>query len=286
MPVAVGFGRERENVEKDLKEPSAAYFALRMREIILRQSKRANVGHIGSALSIADLVAVLYSEVLRLTEPKNSDRDRFVLSKGHAALALYAALHLTGVFDEATLNTYCEDGSLLGVHPEHALEGVDFCTGSLGMGFSFAVGAALAARLAGSKRRIFVLLSDAECNEGVVWEAALFAAHHKLSNLIALLDLNGQQAMGYTREVLNLSPVSEKWKAFGWTAQDLDGHDHDEICGAISEHDFVSAPPKILVAKTTFGKGVSFMENLIPWHYLPLNDAQYIQAMGEIGAKP
>ncbi|MSR76804.1 MAG: transketolase [Candidatus Omnitrophica bacterium] len=262
-------------------------FAFQLREIILRQSKRANAGHIGSSLSIADLIAVLYSEVLGPIGPRREpDRDRFVLSKGHAALALYGALYLKGVFDQSILDTYCADGSLLGVHPEHALDGVDFCTGSLGMGFSFAVGAALAAKLSGSKRRIFVLLSDAECNEGVVWEAALFAAHHRLSNLVAILDLNGQQALGYTRDVLDLTSISKKWQAFGWIARDLDGHDRTEIARAISEHNFALGSPAILIAKTIFGKGVSFMENRIPWHYLSLNDEQYAVALRDIGVEP
>src|SRR5262249_8253262 len=159
--------------------------AFQLRRIILEQSKRARVGHIGSALSVADLIASLYDRVLRIAAPDDPERDRFVLSKGHAALALYGALFLKGWMTQEDLDTYCGDGSLLGVHPERALTGVDFSTGSLGLGLSMGAGAALAARLSRSFRRVFVLLSDAECNEGSVWEAIMFAAHHQLSNLIA-----------------------------------------------------------------------------------------------------
>ena len=191
-------------------------FAQQIRRIVLEQSKRANVGHIGSALSIADILAVLYADVLRVNHPLDPDRDRLVLSKGHAALALYAALSLRGWLAEQDLATYCADGSLLGVHPEHQLTGVDFSTGSLGQGLSVGAGAALAARLQGSSRRVFVLMSDAECNEGSVWEAVMFAAHHRLANLVAIVDLNGQQALGYTDRVLDLSPLHRRWSAFDW----------------------------------------------------------------------
>ncbi len=160
-----------------------------IRRIILEQSKRANVGHIGSALSVADIIAALYFNVLHIPEPADPDRDRFLLSKGHSALAVYAALHLKGWITNEVLNTYCADGSLLGVHPEHALKGVDFSTGSLGQGLSIGTGAALAARHQRSTRRVFVLISDAECNEGSIWEAVMFAAHHNLSNLIVLVDM-------------------------------------------------------------------------------------------------
>ncbi len=258
-------------------------FARCVRQIILEQSRRANVGHIGSALSIADLIAVLYDRILKIRSASDPDRDRFILSKGHAALALYAALHLKGLLDKRTLDTYCGDDSLLGVHPEHALPGVDFCSGSLGQGFSFAVGTALAARIQGSKRRVFVLLSDAECNEGVVWEAVQFAAQHRLSNLCALIDLNGQQAIGYTKDILDLSPMAEKWRAFRWEAFEADGHDQAAIFRLLSGMNFAEGTPRVVVARTVFGKGVSFMENQIPWHYLPMNKEQYARACAEIG---
>ena len=257
--------------------------ACKIRRIILEQSKRARVGHIGSALSVADLLAALYTQVLHISAPDDLDRDRFVLSKGHAALALYATLFLKGWITEADLNTYCGDGSLLGVHPERVLSGVDFSTGSLGQGLSMGAGAALAARLSGSTRRVFVLLSDAECNEGSVWEAIMFAAHHQLSNLIALVDLNGQQAFGYTDEVLKLSPMAARWQAFGWQVHEVDGHDEAEIAETIAGISAASGPPHVLLAHTTFGKGVSYMEKQIKWHYWPMSDQEYQQALNDIG---
>jgi len=251
-----------------------------VRRIILEQSMRAGVGHIGSALSIADIVAVLYSDVLRIPSPEAPDRDRFVLSKGHAALAVYAALHLRGWISEEILNTYCSDGTLLGVHPEHDLSGVDFSTGSLGQGISIAVGAALAAKLQGSNRRIYALISDAECNEGSVWEAAMFAAHHELSKMIVIVDDNKQQALGYTRDVLDLSPMEDRWAAFGWDAVVVDGHDSEALHGAFVKSS--DSRPRAVVANTVFGRGVSFMENRIAWHYEPLSEQQFSAACREV----
>ena len=187
-----------------------------IRRLVLEQSHRARVGHIGSALSVADLIAALYGGVLRLPAPRDPERDRFILSKGHASLAVYAAFFLKGWIEADELNRYCGDDSRLGVHPEHALPGIDFSTGSLGHGLSMGAGAALAARLQSSKRRVFVLLSDAECNEGSVWEAVMFGAHHGLSNLIAIVDVNGQQALGYTKDVLDLSPLAARWLPSTW----------------------------------------------------------------------
>lgn len=260
--------------------------ALQIRLEILHQSKRAGVGHIGSGLSVADIIAALYGSSLVLPGPDSDERDRFVLSKGHAALALYAALHQQGWLSRAELDTYCGDGSLLGVHPERALAGVDFSTGSLGHGLSMGSGAALAARLQGSDRRVFVLLSDAECNEGSVWESAMFAAHQRLSNLVAIIDLNGQQALGYTRHVLDLEPMVERWQAFGWDAQLVDGHDAEAIARTIGGLDTVAGPPHMLVARTIFGKGVSFMENQIRWHYLPMSDEEYGEAIEQVRTQP
>lgn len=256
--------------------------AYQIQRIILEQSHRAHVGHIGSALSIADIVAALYGGILNIPTPEDPERDRFVLSKGHAALAVYAALHLSGLIDEAQLNTYCGDDSQLGVHPEHGLRGIDFSTGSLGQGLSMAVGSALAARLQGSDRRVYVLISDAECNEGSLWEAIMFAAHHGLSNLTAIVDDNGQQALGYTEEVISLSPLADRWRAFGWDAWETDGHDVRGMIDLIKGFDGESGRPQVIIAKTTFGKGVSYMENQIKWHYWPMTDEEYEQALREI----
>ena len=257
--------------------------AYEIKRIILEQSHRAHVGHIGSALSIADLISLLYAEVLRIADPNDPDRDRFILSKGHAALAVYSALFLKGWLTEEELNTYCTDGTYLGVHPEHALQGIDFSTGSLGQGLSFGAGAALAARLQWSQRRVFVLVSDAECNDGVLWEAVMFAAHHRLSNLVAIIDLNGQQAFGFTEHVLNLSPMSERWRSFGWDVHEVDGHNLEEMASVFASLDTAEGPPHVIVAHTVFGKGVSFMESQIKWHYWPMSDDEYYQALQEIG---
>ncbi len=253
-----------------------------IRKIILEQSKRVGVGHIGSSLSVADILVALYRDVLNIPSPKDQNRDRFVLSKGHAALALYAALFLRKIINKDELNTFCGDGTSVGVHPEHALRGIDFSTGSLGHGLSMGAGAALAAQLQDSNRRVFVLLSDAECNEGSLWEAVMFSAHHHLSNLIAIIDLNGQQALGKTKDVCDLSPMKEKWMAFGWDAHVVDGHDVAEIAARLKMLDTKSASPHVLIAQTTFGKGVSFMENQLKWHYWPMSDKEFELALRDI----
>lgn len=255
-----------------------ARFADDVRRTIVEQSYRANVGHIGSALSVADLVAAVLGGCARLDG--GSERDRVVLSKGHAALALYAALHLLGRLDEGAIDTYCADGTLLGVHPEHALDGVDFCTGSLGQGLSLGVGAALGARRQGSSRRVYVILSDAELNEGSTWEAAMLAAQHRLDNLTLLVDANGQQALGYTRDVIDLGSIEDKFAAFGWASRAVPGHDHEALDAALGQPG--DGRPRAIVAGTTFGHGVSFMESRIEWHYLPLDGERHAEALAEL----
>jgi transketolase len=249
-----------------------------LRRTILEQAHRAGVGHIGSALSVVEILVALFGRVLR-GEPGDPDRDRFVLSKGHAALALYAALHAAGRIDRERLEGYCGDGTLLGTHPEHELPGVDFSSGSLGHGLSIGAGAALAARMQGSERRAFVLVSDAECNEGSLWEAVMFGAHHRLGNLIAVVDANGQQALGYTSEVLDLEPLADRFQAFGWEAAEVDGHDVEALAAAFDRR---GERPRVVVARTTFGKGVSYMEGLVKWHYWPMSNADYEQALAEV----
>ena len=233
-------------------------------------------------MAIADIVSLLYDRVLKAQDPDDPDRDRVVLSKGHAALALYCALHLNGYITASDLDTYCGDDSLLGVHPEPELKGVDFATGSLGQGLSVGAGAALAARIQGSKRRVFVVNSDAECNEGSIWEAVMFAGHHKLSNLVSIVDMNAQQAFGYTRDVIDMEPMAEKWRAFGWDVHEVDGHDVDAMEQAVKGLNFKSGPPHVMLARTTFGRGVSYMESEIKWHYLPIDEELYRQALQEI----
>ena len=226
-----------------------------IRRIILTQSKRANVGHIGSCLSIVEILAALYGGVLIASTPDDTDRDRFILSKGHAALTLYAVLALLGRISDEQLNTFCADGGVLGVHPEAALTGVDFSTGSLGQGVTIAVGVALAARLQGSSRRAFCLVSDGECNEGSVWEAAMFAGHHGLSNLIVIADMNGQQALDLTRRVSVADNMAERWKAFGWQVSAVDGHSIEQLNVALKAPG--TGRPQILLARTVFGRASS-----------------------------
>ena len=286
MRVESGFSRITARaiiaVSTSMNDDSLRALAREIRVAVLTGSKRANVGHIGSALSIVDIVAALYGRVLRIERPDDPDRDRFVLSKGHAALTVYAALRSRGWIDDETLSGYCSDGTFAGTHPDHGLPGIDFSTGSLGQGLSFGTGAALAARLQQSTRRVFVLISDAECNEGSVWESVMFAAQHRLSNLVAIVDVNGQQALDHTHRVLDLSPMETRWAAFGWAAQVVNGHDLPALCSALTgEGDGSSAAPRVVLAQTVFGKGVSFMEREIKWHYMPMNDDEYRQALAQ-----
>ena len=265
------------------RDPATSLPALakQIRLAILHGSKRANVGHVGSALSVTDIITALYGQVLRVQAPDDPQRDRFILSKGHAALALYAALRARGWIDDETLASYCRDHSLAGTHPEHQLPGVDFSTGSLGQGLSFGAGAALAAQLSSSDRRVYVLLSDAECNEGSVWESVMFAAQHRLANLVAIVDVNGQQALDHTHRVLDLSPLDARWAAFGWQTQVVDGHDLEQLTAALT-CESASGAPRVVVARTVFGKGVSFMEGQIKWHYMSMNDDEYRLALEQV----
>ena len=265
-----------------------------MRSIILRQSKRANVGHIGSCLCVVEILAAIYGHILKAASPHDPDRDRFILSKGHAALTLYAALSLKGWLPASELDSFCGDDSRLAVHPEHTVPGVDFSTGSLGMGICMAVGAALAARLQGSSRRVYCLISDAECNEGSVWEAAMFAAQHRLDNLRVVLDYNRQQALGLTRDVIDIPNLAERWRAFGWKVSEVNGHSMPALVDALSAPN--TGTPHMILAHTIFGRGVSYMEQGIPisqtnlpvqpinWHYLPMSGDEYEIAMREVAA--
>jgi transketolase len=267
----------------DLKEASR-----QVRRIILEQSKRANVGHIGSSLCIAEILVVLYGRILRRASVDDPERDRFLLGKGHAALALYATLQLDGVLSETDLETYCSvHGTRLGVHPDHHLPGVDFSTGALGQAITFGAGAALAARMQGSRRRVFVLVSDAECNEGSLWEAAMFAAHNRLSNLVVIVDDNGQQAFGKTADVLRPSSLDAQWGGVGWTVERRDGHDPERLTTTLEGIDTDGAgSPTVVIAQTIFGKGVSYMEGQIKWHYWPMSDEEYAQALREVETGP
>ena len=249
--------------------------SVRVRRLIIEQSKRAHVGHIGSALSIVDILVALFSG---LVDP---EVDVFILSKGHAALAQYCVLTELGLITPEMLDTYCGDDTQLGVHPDHTLAGITFSTGSLGHGPSLGAGVALAKRMTGNPGRVFVLMSDAELNEGSVWEAVMFAGHHKLDNLTVILDNNGQQALAPTAEVINLSGVDSLVATFGWECRRVDGHNVDALTTALDPR--APGRPLFVIADTVAGKGVSFMERQVKWHYLPVDDAQFAQALGEIG---
>lgn len=253
-----------------------------IRRVIVDQAFRAHEGHIGSALSIADVLVALYGNVLSRVGVTDADRDLIILSKGHAALALYAALNLIGRLDDATLDTYGEDGSRLGVHPQHHAPGVALTTGSLGHGLSVAVGAAMAARMQGSRRRVYVILSDAECNEGSVWEAIMFAAQREVGNLTAIVDANGQQALGSTASIVDMANMQERWATFGWDAHNVDGHDVDALTSAM--HGFKAEPnhPHVVVARTVFAKGIPFMERQLRWHYASMTGDDHAHAIREL----
>ena len=249
--------------------------SVQIRRSIIDQSKRAHVGHIGSALSIADILVAVYAQVLE------SPEDVFILSKGHAALAQYCVLEQMGLMNRETLDTYCGDDSQLGVHPDHTLAGVSFSTGSLGHGPSLGAGVALAKRMARKPGRVVVLISDAELNEGSVWEALMFAGHHKLENLCLVLDNNGQQALAPTRDVIDLSGLNRAIESLGWDCRRVDGHDVEAVAAVLNAA--TTGAPRFVIADTVAGKGVSFMERQVKWHYLPLDDEQYAQALREIG---
>ncbi len=252
-----------------------------MREIILRESKRAHVGHIGSALSVVEILVALFRDIIAVEN--NTFVDRFVLSKGQAALALYGALYLRGIISEQQLHGYCTSGSLLGSHPSHELTGVEFSTGSLGHGLAYSCGLALAARITGERHRTFVLVSDAECNEGSLWESVMFAGHHKLSNLCAIVDMNGQQAFGMTKEIVHIGDMGRLWRDMGWETRAADGHCVDAVAKAISFDR--SEKPRVVLASTVSGKGVDFMEKAVKWHYWPMSDEEFENALRQIGAE-
>jgi transketolase len=243
--------------------------ARRLRRHVITMIATAGSGHPGGSLSAADIITALYFKVLR-HDPRNPqwlDRDRFILSKGHAAPILYAALAETGYFPVSELATLRKLDSRLQGHTDRKFTpGVEMSAGSLGMGLSFAIGVALAARLDSKAYRTYVLLSDGECEEGQTWEAALSAAHFKLDNLTAIVDCNGIQLSGWTRDIMNLEPFTQKWQAFGWHTIDIDGHDLDQILSACQEAEKIRNKPTVIVAHTIKGKGVSFMENNVAFH--------------------
>lgn len=244
----------------------------------------AKASHIGSALSICDIVAILYGQILRynLNQPDDPNRDRFILSKGHACVAVYAALAEIGMISREQLLSYGQDHSLLMNHISHKVPGVEFSTGSLGHGLPFGVGKALAAQWRGEPWRTFVLMSDGELDEGSNWEAMLFAVHHGLDRLIAIIDYNKLQSLTTVAQTIRLEPLADKFKTFGWAVQEVDGHDHQALSDVLSTVPWIAGKPSMLIAHTIKGKGVSFMENQIEWHYRSPNAEQLAQALTEL----
>ncbi|MDT4952903.1 MAG: transketolase [Acidobacteriota bacterium] len=260
--------------------------ARRIRADALRMVHRASASHIGTCLSMADLLAVLYGRVLRIDpgRPDWPDRDRFILSKGHGAAIVYAALAERGFFPREWLDTYCQNGSRLGGHiSSHNVPGVEVSTGSLGHGLPLGCGMALAGKHDGRPYRVFVMLSDGELDEGSNWESILFAPHHELDNLVAIVDYNKIQSFGSVSEVLELSPLADKWRAFRWAVREIDGHDHTQIEKALTEP-AEPGRPTVIIAHTIKGKGVSFMEGQLAWHYKSPDAAQLERALEELEA--
>ena len=262
--------------------------ASRIRVHALRMTSGGGSAHIGSVLSMADILSVLYGGVLRVdpTNPKWSERDRFILSKGHAGAGVYAVLAERGFFPVEKLATHYRDGSDLSGHVSHkGVPGVELSTGSLGHGLPVGTGMAFAGKLDDAPHRVFVLLSDGECDEGSNWEAILFAAHHHLDNLVAIVDYNKVQSLKPVAETLALEPFADKWRDFGWSVLEVDGHDHDQLRDTLSKLPFEPRTPSCIIAHTVKGKGVSFMEHSVLWHYRTAKGDEFDAAEQELLGK-
>lgn len=257
----------------------------RIRTHAVRMTSRGKSSHVGSVLSMADILGVLYSRILNLdpAHPSSPDRDRVILSKGHAGAGIYAALAETGFFEIERLADHYQNGSVFSGHVSHkGVPGVDLSTGSLGHGLGIGAGMALAAKRGKLGWRAFVIMSDGECDEGSVWEAILFAGHHKLSNLVAVVDYNKIQSLAPVAETLALEPFADKWRAFGWGVVEVDGHDHSALEQALSSLPTVQDRPSVIIAHTVKGKGVSFMENTVLWHYRTAQGQELDDALAEL----
>ncbi len=268
-----------EKIKKNLMK-----IACKARMGVIEGTYNAKSGHPGGSLSICDLLAYLYFEKMNVN-PENPDmkeRDRFVLSKGHTAPALYAILAQKGFFPEEELKTLRHIGSELQGHPCINIKGVDMSSGSLGQGISVACGMALSAKISSDSYKVYTVLGDGEIEEGQVWEAAMFASHYKLDNLVAVVDYNGLQIDGKLSEVCSPEPIDKKFEAFGWHVISIDGHDFDQIDNAFKEADKINGKPVAIIQKTVKGKGVSFMENQVSWHGSAPNREQYDKAMEEL----
>lgn len=260
------------------------------RKAIFAMIYKAGGGHIAPAFSAVEILMVLYfGGGLRYDpcKPDWEERDRFILSKGHACTALYAVLARAGFFPSEWLDSLCQKGSNLGGHPDmHLIPGVEATTGALGHGFSFAIGQAMAGKMDGKGYHTYVLLGDGECQEGSIWEAALSAVQHKLSNLTAIVDYNKFQAMDRLDNIVGLEPMAGKWKAFGWDVTEVDGHDLATLQSVLPRQATENGPPRMIIAHTTKGKGVSFMENQALWHYRLPNAEEMLVVLDELGFSP
>ena len=260
--------------------------AAKLRIEVIKMLKEAKSGHPGGSLSACEIITTLYFKEMNIdsTNPNWPERDRFVLSKGHGAPILYAALAEKGYFPKEELMKLRKIDSMLQGHPDmKGTPGVDMTTGSLGQGLAAANGMALAGKLDNKKYRVYALLGDGEVQEGIIWEAAMLAAHYKLDNLTVFLDHNGLQIDGLNREVMNIEPIDEKFKAFGWHVINIDGHNFQEIIDAIEEAKNTKGKPTIIIAKTVKGKGVSFMENKYEWHGKAPSEEEAVKALDELG---
>ena len=269
----------------DTADPKVLAWLIRRHGLEMTHLSRGS--HIGAIFSVAEIMAVLYTRVLHVDpkQPLMKDRDRLILSKGHAGASVYAALAERGFFPVEELRTHYADGSRLSGHVSHkGVPGVEFSTGSLGHGLSVAAGMALAAKMDGAPWRTYAVLGDGECDEGAVWEAALQAAQFSLANLTAVIDHNRMQSLDFCENTLKLEPFAEKWRAFGWHAIEVDGHDIPALEAAFAEAKAVTDRPSVIIAVTTKGKGVSFMENNILWHYRTPQGEEYDAALRELEA--
>lgn len=245
---------------------------------------RAHASHLAGALSMADILAVLYANILHYDSknPKDPLRDRLLLSKGHTCVALYAVLAHTGFYPLNTLDSYGQDGSIVLCHVTDKLPGVEISSGSLGHGLPIASGIAYGAKVQKQNFRTYVILGDGEMDEGSNWEAFLFGAHHKLDNLCVIIDYNKMQAMGNNADILNLEPLKAKLEAFNWNAIEIDGNDHEQLRTAFKNANETKGKPSVIIANTIKGKGISFMEHQLKWHYSSPNEEQYKEAMEEL----
>ena len=263
---------------------NACMLAHQVRIDALKMTSEGNSSHVGSVLSSADILGVLYGNILkyRHNDPCWRERDIFLLSKGHAGAGIYSILSQVGFFERARIKDHYKNGSLLSGHVSHkGNPGIELSTGSLGMALGVGTGMALSFKKRGSKQSVYVLMSDGECNEGANWEAILFASHHKLDNLCAIIDYNGLQSIDTTSKTLNLEPFKEKWEAFGFYAVLCDGHNIEELNSALRAS--TKGKPKVVICKTIKGKGVSFMENNVLWHYRSPNEQELQEALRELG---